>query len=297
MRRMHSWMRTVLVSLALLTVGLTALVLADEPPLAEYGVDLVSDYVDRGEDVYRRRFDKARERHGAVNVAPALQPSLTLFGPGGVSLKLWGSFALRERDDDNPRGFLGLGRDDKLEYTLAFDWSNRLGGFTAALIQATYLDACHGAEVPCTAATPEADPVPAELLIRWAAPFAEAIHPALSYYASPAPGAWYAALELSGGERLFWAASLGAVAKGLNDLTAKLGYTFGDFRMSLDGAYRPNAELVGYPTRDESGKRIVDGEGKPLRRGEYLTAKDDVARYAPMIFWLTLSYTGTISAQ
>lgn len=297
MRILHFWMWRMLASLGLLTAGLSVPILAEEPPLAEYGVDLVSDYVDRGEDVYRRRFDKARERHGAVNVAPAVQPSLTLSGPSGISLKLWGSFALRERDDDNPRGFLGLGRDDKLEYTLAFDWSNQLGGFTAALIQATYLDACHGAEVPCTAAAPEPDPVPPELLIRWAAPFAKAIHPALSYYASPAPGAWYAALELSGGERVFWAASLGAVAQGPNDLTIKLGYTFGDFKVSLDGAYRPNAELVGYPIRDEDGNRIMDDEDKPLRRGEYLTAKGEVARYAPVIFWFTLSYAGSIAAQ
>lgn len=295
---MRFWIGTVLISLGLLPVSFGARASAETPrSLMEYGVDLASDYVNRGEDFYRRRFDKARERHGAVNVAPSLQPWLTLFGPGGLSLKLWGSFALRERGDYNSRDFLGLGRDDEVDYTLAFDWSNRLGAFTAALIQATYLDACYGAKASCSASTPEPDFVPPELLIRWGATFAEAIHPALSYYASPAPGAWYAALELSGGEQVFWAASLGAVGKGLKDLTVKLGYAFGDFKISLDGAWRPNAELVGYPTRDMDGNRIVDGDGKPLSRGEYLTAKGDVARYPPVIYWLTFSYSGSTPAQ
>jgi hypothetical protein len=47
---------------------------AENQPLMTYSVDLVSDYVARGEDLYVRRFAKYREAHAAVNFAPAPTP-------------------------------------------------------------------------------------------------------------------------------------------------------------------------------------------------------------------------------
>jgi len=263
---------------ALLMVA--APVFAEDRPLLDYNIDVVSDYVTRGEDMYVRRFDKGEEKHSAVNAAPALQPSLTLYGPGGLSLNLWGSFAIADRADDNKKGFLGLGRDDELDYTLAYDWSNRLGGFTAGIIYYAYFDACFRATVPCNRDTPAPDPVQPELLIRWSAPFGEAIHPALSYYASPTPGGWYTTLGFSGGERVFWAAILGAVAQGPKDVTAKLGVGGGGVKVSLDMAYRPNPELVG-----------------PYDKDGHYTVKGKTETYPSTVLWITLSYGGSVSAK
>jgi hypothetical protein len=287
----------VLVGVALVLAWAEVPVRAAEPPLLHYQMDLVSDYVTRGEDIYVRRFNKSEEKHSAVNVAPALQPSLAFFGPSGMSLNLWGSFAMSDRADDNKKRILGLGRDDELDYTLAFDWSNRLGAFTAGLIYYSYFDACYRAAAPCNAKTPDPESVEPELLIRWVAPFAAAIHPTLTYIGSPTPGGWYATLGLSGGEQFFWAASLGEVAQGPKDVTVKLGYALGDLKISLDGAYRPNATLVGYPTRDQAGDRILYRNGKPISKGQYITAKNKVEDYPPAIFWITFSYSGSVAAK
>ncbi|HEX7928469.1 MAG TPA: hypothetical protein VF678_12820 [bacterium] len=266
----------------LLLIALPAF--AEDKPLMDYGVDLVTDYVSRGEDIYVRRFDKEQEKHTAVNMAPALQPSVTFFAPNGLSLNLWGSFALSNRADDNAKGFLGLGRDDELDYTLAFDWSNRLGGFTAGVIVYSYFDACRRSPTgACNRNTPDPDPVPVDALFRWAMPFAASAHPTFAYYANQTPGASYTTLGVSGGETFIWAATVGMVAAGaagVTDLTAKLGVVLGDFKVSLDGAYRPNPELIG--PYDKDGHYLVKGKQET---------------YPSTVLWMTLSYTGSVAAK
>jgi hypothetical protein len=257
---------------------------AENQPLMTYSVDLVSDYVARGEDLYVRRFAKYREAHAAVNFAPAAQPSVTFFGPTGLSLNLLGSFALSDRADDAKKQFVGLGRDDELDYTLAFDWSNRLGGFTAGLIYYTYFDACYASERDCTTQYLAANPpraVQPDAMIKWAMPFAKSMNSHLAYFANPTPGGWYAVLGISGGERVIWAASLGEAGGGVRDLTAKISLAFGDVSVSANGAYRPHPELVGPYQKD----------------GTYTTAKGRSGHYPPAIFWLSVAWGGRIAAQ
>jgi hypothetical protein len=253
---------------------------AAEAPLLDYGVDLVSDYVARGEDIYVRRFDKGRQEHTAVNVAPALQPSVTLHGQSGMSLNVWGSFALTDREDDNRRGFLGLGRSDELDFTLAFDWSNRLGAFVAGFIYYAYADSCYGAATPCNRSTPAPAAVSPEAFLKWNPPFATAVGGQFAYYTTTVPGGWYATLGVQGGERLIWAADVGAVGAGIKDVTGKIGWSFGDVSLSASAAYRPNPEVVGPYAKD--GSYLVKGETK---------------KYPATIYWLTVSYAGNIAAN
>ncbi len=283
---MKRCIKQALTALMALVVGglfIWELARAENQPLMTYSVDLVSDYVARGEDLYVRRFAKSGEAHTAVNIAPAVQPSVTFHGPSGLSLNLWGSFALADRADDAKKRFVGLGRDDELDYTLAFDWSNRLGEFTAALIYYSYFDACYGSERDCTsaylAASPPA-PVPPDAMIKWAMPFAKSVNPHFSFFANPTPGAWYAVLGISGGERVSWAASLGEAGGGIKDLTAKISLAFGDVSVSANGAYRPNPELAGPYGKD----------------GTY-TVQGKTQHYPPAIFWLSVAWGGRIAAQ
>lgn len=252
------------------------------PPLMTYGVDLVSDYVDRGTDLFVRQFKD--NEHSAFHVAPAIQPQVTLNGPSGISLNLRGSFAVSDRADDTKKRFLGLGRDDELAYTLAFDWGNKLGEFQAALVYYTYFDSCFAGNTngngACNASTPAAAPVQPDAKLAWKMPFAKPAAPTLTYYANPTPGAWYATFDLSGGESIVWAASIGEVREGIKDVTGKIGIALGGLTISLNGSYRPNPELVG--PYDKDGKYLVKGVEKT---------------YPSTILWVTIGYGGSVAAH
>jgi hypothetical protein len=98
--------------------------------------------------------------------------------------------------------------------------------------------------------------------------------------ASQTPGAWYTALGVPGGEGFIWAASLGTVAAGVTDLTFKLGYAMGGMKVSPDGAYRPNPELIG--RYDKNGHYAVKGKQET---------------YPNTVRWMTISYTGSVAAK
>lgn len=272
---MKTWIKTALASVTALGVGVVMLghvAKADDAPIASYGVDIVSDYVVRGVDQYDSAFAFHKKDATSFNVSPSLQPTLTLFGPSGLSLNLWGAFALTDRADDNKKGFTGLSKLDELDYTLAYDWSNRMGGFTAAIIQYTYLYATGGSNV-----TPD-------YMIKWAMPFASSVSPYFAYYANETPGAEYATLGFSGGSNVFWAASLGEKSKGPSDVTAKVGYNMGPIALSVNAAYRPTPAIAsnGY-TIDSKGK-YTDFDGKSKT-------------FPSTIMWLDIGYSGSVAAK
>ena len=74
-----------------------------------------------------------------------------------------------------------------------------------------------------------------------------------------------------------WSASVGLVQKGIQDVTASIGYEImSGLSVSLNASQRPNPELVG--AYDEDGK--------------YTNFDGDEADYPPVIAWLTLSWAG-----
>jgi len=265
----------------------------EAPTLATYGVDLVSDYVFRGNDVYWSVWSLSKAKHDAVNVSPAAQPSVTFFGPNGLSLNLWGSFAVANREDDTKKAFLGLGQNDELDYTLAYDWSNRLGAFTAGFIYYSYFGTAPAWSV-------NAAPVTTEAMFKWGMPFLKAVNPTLAHYATAYPGMAYTALSFGGGETVVWGLNIGnglmtpnglmagnttAPVKhisGIQDVTAKLGVVLGDFTVAANAAIRPTPELVmgGY---DSKGKYLDPTDPKGVA----------LADYPSTIMWLTLSYGGS----
>jgi len=240
-------------------------------PLLDYGADLVTDYVSRGADLFVSKFDKDKKDHGAVNVAPALQPYLTLHGPGGIGIGVWGSFALVDRKDDAQTGFSGFSKLDEIDYTLSWDFKNKLGGFGAGLI---------AYQNPNSAAQTDYD----EMYVKWAMPFMAALSPTLTHYvviASPGPvvpGSFYTSLAFSGGEAINWKLNIGH-SDYLQDVTFGIGKGFGSFSAMLNVAYRPTPQIIG----------PYDSEGK------YTNTKGDVKDYPKAIAWLTFSYTGSVT--
>lgn len=204
-------------------------------PVLSYNIDVVSNYIFRGTDLYASVFDKDGKDHGAFQFSPALQPSLTFVGPGGLSFGLWGSYALTNREDDG--AFTGLKALDEMDYTLSWAWSNRMGSFSTGL--AAY-----------TGPAPASRFANNEMFITWGLPFAASLSPTISHYVivdasgSVPGGATYTSLGISGGEKITWNASLG-LSTGIQDLTAGVGYGFGDMSVALKIAYRPDEELVG----------------------------------------------------
>lgn len=284
---MKTWIQKALGMVTAMGVGalmlgtLAAPAKADDAPLATYGVDVVSGYVIRGDDQYVRVYNKAGEEkeHPMLLVTPALQPYITLFGSSGFSLNLWGSFALTDRADDLKTSFVGLGRDDELDYTFNFDWANKMGGFTASLITYTYFHSCYG-DTRCTKTSSTAGFAP-DARLTWVMPFAKSVNPYFAFTASQKPGAWYASLGISGGESLVWSVVADEVGGGLKAVTGKIGYPIGSMTVALWAAYRPNPTLLsgGY---DADGKYVVDGEEKT---------------YPSTIAWLSFTYSGSVAAK
>ncbi len=67
---------------------------------ADLAVDVVSNYVWRGYDVNQSYFDQKGKKYTGMNVAPALQPSVTINTPlEGLSLNIWGSMTMVGRND------------------------------------------------------------------------------------------------------------------------------------------------------------------------------------------------------
>ena len=273
-------------------------------PLLDYGADLVSDYVSRGVDLFVSKYDKDKKEHGVFNSAPAIQPYLTLHGPSGFSFGLWTSWALVDRKDEyttdpttgsSSRTFTGLRALDEIDYTLAWDFKNKLGGFSAGLI---------AYQNPNSSAQFAYD----EMYVRWAMPFLASISPTITHYvvvavppgpardaqapsppaaagdtvsvATPptiTPGSQYTSLAFSGGEAINWKLSIGH-SDYLQDITAGIGKAFGSFSVTLNGTYRPTAQAVGYNPD-----------------GSYLNYNGDKQSYPKSIYWLTFSYTGSVT--
>ena len=265
---MNIWFRPtgylVLVGLAL---GLMQFPLSAQETLVEYGVDVVSDYVFRGSDLHREVYVVRKEDETAFNISPAAQPTVTIYGPAGLWFNFWGSFALMERDEDTATGFSGLETVDEVDTTIAFDWENRLGSFSAGIVNYALVNSKaqgHNATVQ-------------EMYFSWGLPILESVSPSIAHYSDSNSGAYYSALGAEGGETLSWSGNLGFVSGGIQDITLGLGYELTDsLSISANVALRPQPEFHGY-TSD----------------GKYISAKDASEKdYAPAIFWVGLSYSG-----
>lgn len=261
--------KSLLTGLLLISGGAMALPATAAPgdPLLDYGVDLVSNYVWRGVDLFGSTGNgglnaQNEEDDSAFTVAPAVQPSLTLYAPGGFSFGLWGSWATTDRDSDEDTGFEGLDEYDELDYIFSYDWSNKLGSFTVGI--ANY------AIVPDRGAV-------SDVFIVWGMPFLETLSPTLTHNSDTDSAAAYTTLGISGGETISWGASVGFASKGIQDVTASIGYeVVSGLSVSLNASQRPTPELVG--AYDEDGK--------------YINFDGDETDYPPVIAWLTVSWAG-----
>lgn len=265
-------LRRRLPALAVFPIALALLVLpvclcgAEETPLLEYGVDVVTTYVSQGEDFFRSAYDTDGKKHAAFPLTPAAQPYVTLHGPSGISLGLWGSYALTQREPDPDRNFAGLETLDEVDYTLAWSWDNRLGAYTAGWALYTYTNVASRGSLN-------------ELFFSIAPKALESIGGKLTHWVgadATGGGYTYTQLAIGGGDTLTWNLYLGQAVKP-KDLTARLGYAFGDLSVSVNAAYRPNPELVGY---NEDGTYTVNGATE---------------HYPPTVVWLSVGYGGQVA--
>ena len=230
----------------------------------DYGVDVVTSYVSRGEDFFEVVADAKKEDRGTFTMAPAVQPALTFYAPSNFSIGLWGSFATTGRDPKKEN----LGSLDELDLTLSYAFENKVGNFTGGYSVYTMLQ-------------PGAPSNYSELFFTWAFPVMKSLKPTLSYFTNPDPtySSTYTKLAISGGESLTWGLSAGMIKNGLKDVTAKLGFSAGSISVSLNAAMRPNPSLLAGADAD----------------GKYISAKDGVTKAMPgTVAWLTISYAGSV---
>lgn len=271
------WRAIVLwVALAAGALGIAPAAKAEEPAtLMDYSVAIVSDYVFRGADVFESAWTKREEDESMVNLAPALQPSVSFYSASGLWFNFWGSFALTERDSDEKTEFDGLKTLDELDTTIGYDWSNRLGSFTAGIVNYAYL---------YPGAQGEAGGTIQEMFFKWGLPVLESLAPTLSHYVDSSTANSYTAVSVGGGEALSWGVNMGYGSKfgaqGVQDVTATIAYDLGGgLAVNGNAAYRPSPKLHGY-----------SGDGK------YASAKDGKeADYPPAIVWVGVSWGGAVT--
>lgn len=262
------------------------------PVLMYYGVEVVSDYVFRGDDMYVREFTKDGKKHEAVNFSPAVRPQLTLFSPT-ITFNVLGTFAYSDRPDDlkNDKGpFYGLEREDEIDYTLAYRWRTELGRFTAGIIRYSFMD--QGRVGPTRSTPPSTLQLnPTEMFLGWDMPFWAKVNPNFYHYAGQDYGEWYSAFSFDGalGSRLAWYLNLGFVRVGPKDVTGQLQWTLGPVELSLNAAYRPEPKALSYQGAsgyDKEGQYIIDP-----------TKSDQRGTYPSTIYWLGVSLGGRVRGK
>jgi hypothetical protein len=265
---------------------------AQRPVLMYYGVEVVSDYVFRGDDMYVREFTKDGKEHASVNLSPAVRPQITLFSPT-ITFNVLGTFAYNDRPDkpDNDKGaFYGLEREDEIDYTLAYRWRTELGRFTAGIIRYSFLDQ---GRVGPTRSTPHTTPQPnpTEMFLGWDMPFWPKANPNFYHYAGQNYGDAYSAFSFDGAasSRLAWFLNFGFVRVGPKDVTGQLRWELGAVDLSFNAAYRPDPKTLSYRGAsgyDKEGKYIIDP-----------SKSDKLGTYPSTLYWLGISVGGRVRGR
>ena len=114
----------------------------DAEPSVDLSLDVASTYIWRGEDIYLNYFHAAGSEQGVFNFAPSLMPSLTVYSPiEGLSFNVWAALSLVGRDTAGG----DLHAADEIDYTVAYEFENSLGAWSAAFILYTYPTTVSGA--------------------------------------------------------------------------------------------------------------------------------------------------------
>lgn len=117
---------------------------ASAGPSVDVGLNVATTYIWRGEDIYLNKFHAEGAQQGIFNFGPSLMPSITVHSPvEGLSFNIWAALALTGRD--NAGGDLHAA--DEIDYTVAYEFSNAAGDWSAAIILYTYPTAIGGVPI------------------------------------------------------------------------------------------------------------------------------------------------------
>jgi len=268
----------------------SAPVLAQGRPVRMYyGVELASNYVFRGDDRYVRAFAKDGEEHGSFNITSVFHPEF-IVASDQIVMHIRGNFAMTNRDDelDNPKGaFYGFERDDEIDYTLSYNWKNRLGKFTGAIVFYSLLD--DRPVGPARNSPPvNSEGIPTEIMFGWEMLVANIFTAQIKQFSSDTPGAWYSSIGARGVKigGFEWEVETGFVRTGLKTVNTRFSYDLGGFTIAANMAYRPNPKTLAY-SDITAGTQGYDEEGKYAPDLSDPSAAKD---YPPAIFWLSINY-------
>jgi len=104
-------------------------------PSVDISLAISTNYIWRGYDLYVAKFDAKSKEHGALNIGPSFQPSLTFYTPvEGLSFNMWMAYALSARDDKDG----ALRALDEVDYTVSYEFENKVGSWSSAYVIYTY---------------------------------------------------------------------------------------------------------------------------------------------------------------
>ncbi len=108
-------------------------------PSIDVAVDVASNYIWRGFDLYESKYAADESDPGAFLTVPSIMPSLTVYTPiEGLWLNVWGGFAATDREYGSDGLGAGLADLDEVDYTVGYDFENAAGAWSMAYIIFSY---------------------------------------------------------------------------------------------------------------------------------------------------------------
>ncbi len=114
---------------------------SEDSTIVDVYLNFGTTYYWRGVDVYSNKFAFDDKNEGVFNDAFSVMPEITLYTPiPGLTLDLWGAFALSERSggEDIEAPLVGLEGKDELNLTIDYSYNNWLGDFSGGAILYIY---------------------------------------------------------------------------------------------------------------------------------------------------------------
>lgn len=241
--------------------------------LAEYSYGFITDYVNRGDDLYNIVYFNRGKAEEAFNIAPAFQGSIKFFPEKHLTYTLGYTTALLERDAVDSKSFAGLSTIDELYESMRYTWNNRLGGFQMGVDYTSYPNTTGNKNL-------------IEVVTAWKMPMWESVSPTLTFFDDIRTPGRYIQFDMGQEGENAWTLHIGWTAKGMYHFTGTRSTDILGMKITLGASYRPAPHL--HPSYSGTNYSI---------EGTYTDPKSTISTYPNVLFWLGFSWSGKMTER